>query len=458
MVNDGSTSGAGGANGSKEIGDEYNGNKSKLNRRRFIQAAGVGAAATGLAGCLGGGPGGSSEGIPSEVTLGVLAPAPENNPIGAAIANSAELAAQKINNSGDVLGDADNVSVSIKNTEESPSTGRQRYRELTLDEGAHMTTGVFTSEVLLQLMDPIAQQKTVHMTTGAASPKASNQVNENYDKYKYHFRSGPINGYHLGQNMVDFLEAKGDDLGWESVAILVENYEWTNPVQQAIEDHIGDLDVEVAMEERYASGTQNFGPIYDSVEDSGADAAFVAMAHTGTPAIVQWAQDQRPFEFGGIHVLSQLPAYYGMTNGACRFTVTQNTATPQSDLTDKTLPYVEDYNSAYDSFPVYTGYITYDAIMQWANVATELGTVNSDEVVTGLEESSFTGTAGSLDYYGKDHEFAHDIKYNFSTDSSPEEGVNPVFQQWQETDGSGTQEVLHPSYVSSADYQAPPWV
>lgn len=458
MVNDGSSGSAGAANGSKNTGDEYNGNRSKLNRRRFIQAAGVGAAATGFAGCLGGGPGESSEGIPSEVTLGVLAPAPENNPIGAAIANSAELAAEKLNNSSDLLGDADSVSVSIKNTQESPSTGRQRYRELTLDEGANMTTGVFTSEVLLQLMDPISQQQTVHMTSGAASPKASNQVNEEYDKYKYHFRAGPINGYHLGQNMVDFLEAKGNDLGWESVALLVENYEWTNPVQQAIDDHIGDLDVDVVMEERYASGTSNFGPIYDSVEESGADAAFIAMAHTGTPAVVQWARDQRPFEFGGIHVLTQLPAYYSQTGGACRFTVSQNTATPQSELTDKTLQYAQDYNSAYGGFPVYTGYITHDAIMQWATVATERGTVNADEVVSGLEESSYTGTAGSLDYYGKDHEYAHDIKYNFRTDSPPETGVNPVFQQWQESDGSGTQEVLHPEYVSSADYQAPPWV
>jgi branched-chain amino acid transport system substrate-binding protein len=418
----------------------------------------VGAAATGFAGCLGGGPGSDSEGVPSEVTIGVLAPAPENNPIGASIANSAELAAKQLENSGDMLGDVDTVNVSIKNTEESPSTGRQRYRELTLDEGVDMTTGVFTSEVLLQLMDPISQQQTVHMTTGAASPEASRQVNEEYDKYKYHFRTGPANGCHLGQNMVDFLEAKGSDLGWESVALLVENYEWTNPVQEAIDDHIGDLDVEVAMEERYASGTENFGPIYDNVEESGADAAFVAMAHTGTPAIVQWARDQRPFEFGGIHVLSQLPSYYEQTGGACGYTITQNTATPQSDLTDKTLQYAEDYNNAYDGYPVYTGYITFDAVMQWASVVADRGTVDADEVVSGLEESSFTGTAGSLDYYGKDHEFAHDIKYSFSPDSRPDEGVNPVFQQWREGDGSGTQEVLHPSYVSTTEYEAPPWV
>lgn len=390
------------------------------------------------------------------MTVGVLAPTPENNPIGESMANSAKLAADRIESRSDILPESERINISIKDIEESPSTGRQRYRELTLDEGAHMTTGVFNRELLLQLMDSIAEQQMVHMTTGAATPEASNQVNQNYDKYKYHFRTGPLNNYHRGQNMVDFLEEKGSDLGWESVALLFEDYEWTAPVQRAIDDNIGGLDVEVAMEERYAFWTVNFGPIYDSVEESGADAVFVAMAHTSTPAIVQWARDQRPFEFGGIHVLSQLPAYYGMTNGACCYTITQNTATPQNALTGKTPQYAEDYSNEFGSFPFYTGYATYDAVLQWASVATERGTVNADEVVAGLEESSHKGTAGSLDYYGKDHQYAHDIKYNFTTDSPPEEGVNPVWQQWQEDEGRGVQATLFPTDVGSTTYQRPP--
>ncbi|SDG38609.1 ABC transporter substrate-binding protein [Halorientalis regularis] len=395
--------------------------------------------------------------IPEEMTIGVLAPAPENNPIGESIANSAKLAVNRIESSSELLPQK-NINVSIMNTEGTPSTGRQRYRELAQNEGLHLTTGVFRNDVLLQLMNLIAEEQTVHMTTGAATPTASNQVHNNYEQYKYHFRTGPINNYHRGQNMVDFLEAQRSNLGWDSVALLVEDYEWTNPVQQALNDHIGDLEVEVIMEQRYASGTQNFGPIYDSVEDSGADAAFVAMAHTGTAAVVQWAQDSRPFEFGGIHVPSQLPAYYNLTNGACRYTVTQNTATPQNEITDKTLQYAEDYNSQYGGYPVYAGYNTYDAILQWANVVTKHRTVDANEIVVGLENSSYIGTTGTLNYYGPDHKYAHDIRYNFTTNSSPESGINPVWQQWQEDDGRGVQEIIHPTYVESSTYQRPPWI
>lgn len=440
---------------------DESGTTSALGRRTFLRSAGAGVAVAGLAGCLEGGDGGATDGedgdggeLPAEIRVGVLAPEPENNPIGASIANGASLAAQQIEADDEILPDADSIDVSVENTEENPQAGREAYQTLTVEEESHVTTGVFTSEVLLQLLDSIADQETVHLTTGAASPRASKRVNENYDRFKYHFRTGPINGYHLGVNMFDFLDAKASDLGWDSIALLVEDYEWTNPVEDGIDDHIDDVDIDITMRRRYASGTENFGPIYDEVESAGADAVYVAMAHTGTPALVQWVQDRRPFEFGGIHVLSQLPAYYELTDGACRYVVSQNTATPQSELTDKTVPFAEAYNDEFDGYPVYTGYITYDAVMQWATTVTDGGSVDSDAVVEGLENSDYVGTAGPLNYYGQDHEFAHDVVY----DPAFEDGVNPVYQQWQEQDGEGVQAVLHPDYVASAEYERPPWL
>jgi branched-chain amino acid transport system substrate-binding protein len=337
--------------------------------------------------------------------------------------------------------------VSVKDTAEQPDTGRSKYRDLTIGEGVDMTTGIFTSEVLLAVLDDIADQQTVHMTSGAATPQASARVNESYEDYKYHFRTGPLNAYQLGVNMTDFLEATLSDLGWESVAVLVEDYEWTKPVSQALDENMGETGVEIAMRQRYASGTENFTPIYDQVESSDADAAFIAMAHTGTPAVVQWANEQRPFAFGGIHVPMQLPSYFEATSGACNFGVTQNSATPKSEVTEKTVPFANAYNEEFGSYPVYTGYITFDAVKQYAEVVRQGGSVEADSVVSGLEESSYLGTVGTVEYYPQDNEFAHDVVY--------EEGkVDPVYQQWQD----GSQEVIYPSDLATADYQAPSWL
>nr|WP_254543596.1 ABC transporter substrate-binding protein [Halomarina sp. BND7] len=390
----------------------------------------------------GGGGGGD---LPETIKIGVLAPEPAKNPIGGSIANAAKLAATQLNEEGFIEGTT--FEVVVEDTKENPGTGRTKYRELTQGEGVHVTTGVFTSEVLLAILDDIASQGTVHMTTGAATPEASKRVHEDYENYKYHFRTGPLNAYQLGVNMVDFLGAKKSDLGWESVAVLVEDYEWTGPVQDALDKKLAETGVEIVMKQRYAAGTKNFSPIYDDVESSGADAAFIAMAHTGTPAVVQWAKQQRPFEFGGIHVPMQLPSYYEAVSGACNYGVTQNSATPQSEVTEKTVPFSNAYNEAFGSYPVYTGYITFDAVKQYAQVVKEAGSVASDAVVSGLEGSSYLGTAGTISYYPKDNEFAHDVIYD-------EEKVYPVYQQWQD----GKQEVIFPDGLATAEYKKPSWI
>ena len=459
MVNDGSTNPDRDYNGNEDADGENNGKSFGVGRRNFLKAAGAGAAATSLAGCSGGGGGnGSGADVPlgdrDEVRVGVLAPVPTENPIGASIANGVKLAAQEINGNGGI--DGTDVNVIVKDTKEQPQTGRTRYGELVRQENVDVTIGLFTSEVLLALMDDIAGSQVPHMTTGAASPEASAQVNENYEKYKYHFRTGPINAHHLGENLVDFMEAKQSEIGWESVAVLVEDYKWTEPVSEVLNNTLADTGVEVVMNRRYPSGTEDFNPIYNEVESSGADAAFTAIAHTGTAAILQWAQQQRSFEFGGIHVPMQLPSYYGATKGACAYGVTQNSATPEAEVTDQTVPFANAYNEEFGSFPVYTGYISYDAMNQFAEVVAEAGDLGGDAVVSGLEQSSYTGTVGTVEYYGKDNEFAHDVKY--------EEGlVWPVFQQWQPDDpenpqAGGSQEVIFPNDLQTAEYQSPPWI
>lgn len=455
MVNDGNQNQPSGNNGSSGTNLTNIGSAPSVDRRKFLKAAGAGALVTSIAGCSGDGGGDS---VPlsdrDEIRIGVLAPAPSEDPIGGSIANAAKLAATELNDNGGV--DGTDVTTIVKDTEENPQTGRDRYGELIREDNVDVTTGIFTSEVLLAIIDDIAETQTPHMTTGAATPEASKKVNEEYDKYKYHFRTGPINAHHLGQNIVDFIDAKADDLGWESVAVLVEDFKWTNPVSSVLDNKLADTGINIAMEERYSGGTEDFNPIYNDVESSGADAALIAMAHTGTPAVLQWAQQQRPFEFGGIHVPMQLPSYYGAVKGACAYGVTQNSATPQAEVTENTVPFSNAYQEEYGSYPVYTGYITHDAVNQYASVVADKGDLSADAVVDGLEGSSHTGTAGTIEYYDKDNEFAHDVIY--------EKGkVWPIFQQWQPDDAqnpqeSGSQEVIYPDNLSTADYQSPPWI
>lgn len=418
-----------------------------VGRRTFLKTTGAGAAGTGLAGCLsdtgiGGG------GIPDTITIGSLGPS--DSPLGASIHNSVELAADEMNQNDGIAG-AD-VEVSIKDTKDDPSTTRDVYQELTTGEDVTATVGIFGSEQLLAIMDNIAQADTVHLTTGAATPEAPRLLEEDYERYRPWFRVGPTNASFLGESLITFAKDRFDSMGWESVAFIAEDFKWTEPVTQDIRDRLADeADIEVTEVRRVSEGTEDFTPVYDDLESAGVDGAYTALAHIGTTALVQWAKQQRPFGFGGIHVPTQLPSYYRATEGAAIATFSQTTATPNSEITDKTVPYATAYNEAYDGFPVYTGYSTYDAMYMLKNAIERADSVATEDVVAELEGASFTGTSGTIEFYGQDHEFTHDVKFGPDL-------AQGVYFQWQpDEEGNGRQRVLWPDDLKEADYMSPPW-
>jgi branched-chain amino acid transport system substrate-binding protein len=203
---------------SESTGNEtdLNPNSGSIDRRRFLQATRTGAAAVTVAGCVesgdgdGGGDGsgdgggtdtGGSDGdggdggnggdgggsdLPDTITVGALGAA--DSPMGASIFNAVEIAANEINENGGI--DGSDVEIVTKDTMDDPSTTREVYQELTTGENVNATVGIFGSENLLSIMGNIAQAQTVHLTTGAATPEAPRQVEENYEQHKYWFRVG----------------------------------------------------------------------------------------------------------------------------------------------------------------------------------------------------------------------------------------------------------------------------
>jgi branched-chain amino acid transport system substrate-binding protein len=430
-------------------------------RRTFLKATGLGATgvAAGLAGCTGpsggdggGGDGGDGGGIPDTIRLGALGPA--DAPFGASILNSAELAAEEINNNGGIGEDGATLKVQTADTKDDPGTARQRYGEMTSGGSAvHATTGIFGSEQLLALMGNIANKETVHLGAGAATPEAPGRLKEDFERFKYWFRVGPVNSTFLGDSLVTYAKDRFEEMGWERVAFVAEDFKWTEPVSATIKERLeSEANVTVTSTRRIAEGTEDFSPVYDQLESENIDGMFTALAHIGSTSLVQWAKQQRPFGYGGIHVPTQLPSYYKATKGAAIGTFSQTTATPSSAITEKTIPYAEAYNEQNDKFPVYSGYSTYDAVYVLKEAIEQAGSVNSDDLVSALEDISYTGTAGTIEFYGKDARFPHDVKFG------PEFSQGVYFQWQANSEGKGEQKVIWPDSLKEADYKSPPWV
>jgi branched-chain amino acid transport system substrate-binding protein len=302
-------------------------------------------------------------------------------------------------------------------------------------------------------MGNIAQAETIHLTVGAATPEAPAMLEEDYDTNKYWFRVGSINSIYLGESLVQSAKDRFDAMGWERVAFLAEDFKWTDPVTSTITERLEDeAGVEVTGVRRIAEGTEDFTPIYDELEENEVDGAFTALAHIGTRGLVQWAKQQRPFGFGGIHVPTQLPSYFRATEGAATSTFSQTTATPTSEVTAETVPYANAYQEAYDSLPVYTGYSAYDAVYILKEAIESAGAVGGDALVSALEDVSYTGTSGTVAFFGPDGRFPRDVRYG------PEYAQGTYFQWQTDEEGNGRQRVIWPDDLQEAEYQSPPWV
>lgn len=417
-------------------------------RRRFIRSIGAGAAATGLAGCLG-------DDVPEDaIRFGALAVEPNTNPLGQSIRDGVKLAAKHINADGGLLGNE--LAVFTEDTQQDAARAREAYENLVIGDEVDATIGPFSSEELLAIIDKVADEQKLHFTCASGTTQPSKLVNEEYERYKYHFRPGPHNGTHVGQTLVDFAgEFFQDTMGWDRIAVLAEDAEWTKETREVLREHLPDLGVEIADFIEVPLDTSNFRPIYSDLEDQDIDGVYTLIAHTGETAVAQWYDQKRPFGFGGVHVPSQFPFLWEQLDGACEFAWTHNAAIPGVEITETTTTFVESFKDEFGATPVYTGFHAYDSVLLYAAYAEHVGTTDPEEIIPAMEMNELdvsTTTMDSHEFYGPDAEYAHDTVYDKDRWMNGES--MPIFHQWQD----GDQVTFASEALADGEYQSPDWI
>jgi branched-chain amino acid transport system substrate-binding protein len=466
-------------------------NGGRLDRRSVLKYGGAGAAAAGLAGCQtaenpvpgsnwrveedskGTPVGGDGEGVLSGETIKIGVLAPMNLPLGVSMWDAAKMRRDEINENGGILGA--NVEVALGNTKVSPGTAQSEHQRLVVQEGCDFTMGIFLGSALLQTMPSIANQETIHLTTGSADPRVGRLVSKSddfgsteeqtsYERFKYHFRIGPIHLLDLADAMMEFIENNKDEYGWEAAALLTENLGEFTPYAERLGNRLSNV-IDVPVKER-PGGVSDWSPLFNEIESEGCDIAIIGMALGGTTAVNQWAQQQRDFEFGGIHVPAQAFGYWESTGGNVEHVFTMNAMTPQTENTPQTQPFVKQYIDRFDEVPIYSGALTYDGmsvIKQGIENTIEGEDLDSmpdaDTIIPYLEEGTFTGgtVLPEAQFTPPDAEYAHEPQWT----SMAETGV-PVFQQWQMDpevrEDYGTMHSFAPPQNKTAEKTVPEWI
>ena len=430
-------------------------NRSKpLGRRRFLQAAGSGAIAASIGGCTGDdGVTGNGNGE-GPIKLGLLAPL-LNISLGRSYKQAGELLVKQLNDNDGLLGR--DVELVIKDSEYNASTAREKYRELILQDKVDAGFGIIGSESMQVIFDEIANNQQIFVTSGTGDIEFSKRIHENYDKYKYIFRShqaGVTQGLNLARMHAQL--TANEDIS--SVALLQEDISGYAANGKVFRRNIPD-GVTVDVDQKFAAGTEDYRPLLEKASRAGVDFAWMWSSQTGATMINQWSRMQPDFGLGGIAISATDPSFGKDVEGAESFLGMIPGCVATYEPTERTTWFQKKHKEMFGELPpFYTGYTTYDAMWTWVEAVRKAGTLNEEEVIKAMEETEFTGTQGTVNYLPPDEDadlddpqFPHDPEYG-------ENKVIPPGYQWRTVDGTPKQVVTWPSKYADDFYQWPSWI
>jgi len=257
---------------SSERSDESRVTRS-VNRRRFLRAAGGGLAATGLAGCLGGGGGGDGQG---PFTIGAnLALSQGWSPWGNTILNAAELAAQEINDSGGLGPDGREIEFVVEDNQVDPSTARTKAEQLIQQDDADILLGTISSSTRVAV-SPVAAQNEIPLLY---SVQYEGQVAEDYCN-EWLFKTGGV----PVQTVEPFVPWLVDEYGGQFY-MLGSDYNWPHRINEVAKPILQDAGGEVVGEEYVQLGTTDFSSIIERVSQADPDVLFMTLTGPSPTAI-----------------------------------------------------------------------------------------------------------------------------------------------------------------------------
>ena len=426
--------------------------KGRLTRRDFLKALGLAAGTVALSG---------PHILRAQDEIIIGAPGPLDIFVGEGNANGVMMAVEEINANGGILGKP--VRVEVADTKADPAVGKGAVVDLIATKKAQFIVGLFRSEVVMAVIDDVARFKVPLLITGSTYPEATARVKEDYETYKYIFRT-MLNGNYLAVHLLEFSAdyiaghlVKKELLPNNKVAIVVQDTLWTRPLQALLEQMLPQFGLEVVASVRVALGTTDFGPIFQQIEEASAALTAFDVPQIAVPFVVAWATMKVPVGLFGINAPFQGPEAFEATHGLAEGIVqTDVGAGADVAITFRSRPFHKAYVEKFGKTPVYTSSIGYDSVYLLKDAIERAGTTDPDAVVAALEETNWTGASGVIQFYGmnpaeEDPQYGkyanpHDSKY----------GLQLVYPIEVQLDAEGNKVVVWPLAWATGSYLLPP--
>jgi branched-chain amino acid transport system substrate-binding protein len=171
------------------------------------------------------------------------------------------------------------------------------------------------------------------------------------------------------------------------------------------------------------------------------------ISHVGVQPTVQWKNQQVPIPMLGISSQATNSTFGKDTNDASDGVLYQGVSGPDVAVTPKSIPFAEGFKTKFGNYPSYAGYTSYDEVYYIADAVKRAGSTDADKLVEALEKTDWEGTIGRIQFYGKDDQFTHSIKYGKGL-------ITGLMLQWQD----GKQVSVWPKEIAKGQLKFPSFI
>jgi branched-chain amino acid transport system substrate-binding protein len=377
------------------------------------------------------------------IRIGVIAEAQAI--AGASIPQAAQLAADEINAKGGM--DGRKVEIVTYDNKSSSADSVRAFQRAVNEDKVHAVISSYISEVVLALEPWAARLKTPLITPGAASNEITKAIHADYEKNKYTFH-GYLTSAALALSVCDAAkELLVEGMKMKTAVIMSEDAAWTKPLDVGYEECLPKIGLKVVDHIRMSPDTTDFTPIFNKIEASKPDIIITGISHVGVQPTVQWKSQQVPIPMLGIASQATNSTFWKDTNGATEGVLYQSVSGPGVAVTSKSVPFADAFQKKFGNFPSYAGYTAYDEVYMIADAVRRAGSTDPDKMVDALEKTDWEGTIGRIQFYGKEDQFTHGLRYGKGF-------ITGLVSQWRD----GKQVPVWPKEVASGKIEFPSFI
>lgn len=342
-------------------------------------------------------------------------------------------------------------------------------------ENANFIIAGSRTESTLAMMDIAADNKKIFIDANSVHPSAAARVKENYNRYKYFFRTS----FTYDMSIVSYVLADVDsvaqvirkELGVEKVkvAVVLDKAAYAEPFAAIAPKLLADMGFEWAGMWRPSYAAEDLFSEASAIKASGAHLILTIMSGPSGQAFVNaWAKLKVPAAIAGTVSDAQRQAFWKTTGGAANY-IGSYDSIGRVEMSPTTIDFFDRYVKRYGDKPGWNSPYIESALWALKGAIERAGTLNAEKVIIELEKTDLAVANGKLKFYDKDSIYPHSAIYG--------EGYqNLVSFQWRD----GKQVIYYPAaapmnkallakspssgylanlkYKGTVDYVLPPWM